>query len=131
MPCHYAGRRIGFARLSDVIDQLDINSVSCARGHRCREYHRIRSCHAIGNPQQRAERAATCARLAAPAIRRCRSPRCVAHDQKCTLQNAVRSGEDSAWLPGIGPTSDVSHPTETLGDSSHDGHSSDGGGHSN
>ena len=54
-----------------------------------------------------------------------------AHDQKRTLQNAVRSGEDSAWLPSIGPTSDVSHPTETLGDSSHDGHSSDGGGHSN
>jgi hypothetical protein len=43
-----------------------------------------------------------------------------AHDQKYTLRDTVRSGEDSAWLPGIGPTSDV-----------HDGHGSDGGGHSN
>lgn len=54
-----------------------------------------------------------------------------AHDRKYTLRDTDCSGEDSAWLPGIGPTSDVSHPTETFGDFGHDGHGSDGGGHSN
>jgi hypothetical protein len=55
-----------------------------------------------------------------------------AHDRMSTSRGRVHSGEDSEWLPGIGPIGDRSHPTSTFGDSgSADGHGGDVGGHGN
>jgi hypothetical protein len=53
-----------------------------------------------------------------------------AHDRKTASRDPVRSGE-GPWLPGIGPMSDSSHPTNSFGDGgAHDGHGGDGGGQS-
>ena len=54
-----------------------------------------------------------------------------AHDRNSASRESVSSGEDSLWLPGIGPLSDRSHPTRTFGDlDTHDGNGGDGGGNS-
>jgi hypothetical protein len=51
-----------------------------------------------------------------------------AHDRKISSRDPAHSGE-GPWLPGIGPMSDSSHPTNSFGDD--DTYSGDGGGQSN
>ncbi len=48
-----------------------------------------------------------------------------AHDRKTSSRDPVHTGE-GPWLPGIGPMSDSSHPTNSFGDGG--AHSGDGGG---
>jgi hypothetical protein len=48
-----------------------------------------------------------------------------AHDRKTSARDQVHTGE-GPWLPGIGPMSDSSHPTNSFGDGGT--HSGDGGG---
>jgi hypothetical protein len=50
-----------------------------------------------------------------------------AHDRKTSSRDPVHSGE-GPWLPGIGPMSDSSHPTNSFGDGG--AHGGDGGGQS-
>lgn len=50
-----------------------------------------------------------------------------AHDRQSESRDPVNSGE-GPWLPGIGPISDTSRPTESFGDGIlHDSHGGDGG----
>lgn len=51
-----------------------------------------------------------------------------AHDRKISSRDPAHSSE-GPWLPGIGPMSDSSHPTNSFGDG--DTHSGDGSGQSN
>ncbi len=55
----------------------------------------------------------------------------LAHDRKSASTDPV-SDNEGPWLPGIGPTSDSSHPTSTFGDvGAHDGLGGDSGGQNN